>query len=168
MRDISSPQRSWAQHFTRHGEILQAHCQQRKQLWIKINREKGGGGEGMRDVFEFELLPILTLILAFLPGSYLHETFNNCAWFGICFSLPALPHVEWKPHEGGLLYCFIVVMWTTPGTPCAAGTPYICHIKRKDERTLGFGSRISEPAQFNPVQSLSCVRLFATPWAAAC
>ena len=64
----------------------------------------------MIDVFEFQLLLILTLILAFLPGNYLHVIFNNCALLVICLSLPPLPPVEWKPQESGLLYPFIVVM----------------------------------------------------------
>ena len=64
----------------------------------------------MMDVFEFQLLLILTLIMAFLPGKYLHAIFNNCALLVICLSLPPLPQVEWKPHESGLLYSFIVVM----------------------------------------------------------
>lgn len=64
----------------------------------------------MMDVFEFQLLLILTLILAFLPGNYLHAIFSNCALLVICLSLPPLPQVESKPHESGLLYSFIVVM----------------------------------------------------------
>ena len=65
------------------------------------------------------------------------------------------------PNHGSNPHLFCLLHWQTCSLllACHLGSPYKCRVKFKFFASM----KLSQPAQ-----SLSCVRLFATPWTAAC